>query len=303
MGEEMQRQSFMIGVGRLFLAEIISDTSSGIVYGIPFDVPGTEEIGVAMNNSDVTIYADDGPYENVQQQGDIIITMSLAGLSGRIRAEATGGRYDSNIGLVIDGNNGGVRKVYAVGYRRQKANGHYRYAWYYKGTFSKPDSSAKTKSGSVSHQAEQYEFKALSRACDGEVYQTFDSDDVNCPVGLTPELLNSALTGWFSSPNYVPVAPGTPISDLAATSGAENGEINLTFSAATGMTSGKVQIQDPAIGIWIDATLKSAITAESTSAIITGLTQGNTYNCRLVVLGGNSNGISNTASASAKTGV
>ena len=94
----MERQSFMIGVDRLFLAEITDDTTSATTYGASFEVPGVTAIGVSMNNANVTIYADDGAFETVNQQGDIDIVCSLAGLSGEKHADVTGGTYNASTG-------------------------------------------------------------------------------------------------------------------------------------------------------------------------------------------------------------
>lgn len=201
----MERQSFMIGVDRLFLAEITTDDSSSTVYGTPFAVPGITEIGVAMNNSNMTIYADDGAYENVNQQGDIDITCSLSGLSGEKRADITGGSYDNASGVVAHDGSGNI-KQYALGYRRQKANNSYRYKWFTKGSFSRPDSTATTKSGSVTSQALQYVYRALNRASDSLLERTLDSDDTNIPTGITDVEINDSVAGWFSDPDFTPTA-------------------------------------------------------------------------------------------------
>jgi phi13 family phage major tail protein len=292
----MERQSYMIGVDRLFLAEIISDDTSGVSYGTPFPVPGVNSIGVRMNNSNMTIYADDGAFENVNQQGDIDIVCSLAGLSGEKRADVTGGSYNSSTGMVEhDGTD--VAKQYALGYRRQKANNTYRYKWFMKGSFARPDSAAATKSGSITSQPMQYVYRALNRANDVMLERTIDSDDANLPNGLTDALLNNATSGWFSSPDYVPVATGTQLSDVVAATGSSAGEIDLTFSAPTNADSIVAQVMD--IFGWVNVSTSAEITASSTSATIEGLTASNTYDCRLVVLGGDKHGVSNEDSATA----
>ncbi len=199
----MERQSFMIGVDRLFLAEITADTDTSTTYGASFEVPGVTAIGVAMNNSNVTIYADDGAFETVNQQGDIDIVCSLAGLSGEKHADVTGGTYNAATG-VVENDGTGIPKRYALGYRRQKANGSYRYKWFMKGSFAKPNSSAVSKSNTVSAQPMQYMFRALNRISDGLLERTLDSDDAHLPNGVTEAALNSASTGWFSTPDYTP---------------------------------------------------------------------------------------------------
>ena len=196
----MERQSFMIGVDRLFLAEITDDATSATTYGTSFEVPGVTAIGVSMNNANVTIYADDGAFETVNQQGDVDIVCSLAGLSGEKHADVTGGIYNASTG-VVENDGTGTPKKYALGYRRQKANGSYRYKWFMKGSFAKPSSTAYTKSSSISAQPMQYVFRALNRVSDSLLERTLDSDDANLPTGVTEADLNDASTGWFSDPD------------------------------------------------------------------------------------------------------
>ena len=293
----MERQSVKIGVDRLCYALMLTDNSGGATYDIVESIPGTTEVGITQNNSVGTFYADDGSYETYNQQGDIELSISLAGLSQKVRALLTGASYSVN-GLATDGKADNAPNV-AIGFRTQKANGKYRYVWVYKGKFSKSDGTHQTKTGTVTTQTEQYSYKALHREYDGKWRQMLDSDDENLPIGLSDGDLYNITTGWFSSPNYVPVAPGTPISDLAAATSLTSGAIDLTFSAPTGATSVKAQVNDPTIGVWTDVTTEAPITASSTSAKIIGLTAGNTYSCRLVVIGGASNGTSNADSAAA----
>jgi len=296
----MDKQSFMIGVDRLFLAEITSDAGDGAatVYGTPFLVPGVTQIAITRNSANVNMYADDGAYESVQQNGDLDVACSLAGLTGEKRADVIGADYNSSTG-VVDDDNIGTPKQYALGYRKQKVTGAYRYKWFMKGSFTKPDSTSDTKGATITPQPMQYMYRALNRASDQKMERTLDSDDANIPTGLDNDALNNATTGWFSDPDYVPVAPGTPISDLVASTGTgPSGSIALAFSAPTGATSVKAQVEQ-LDGTWTDVSTTAAITAASTSAEIIGLTGGNTYNCRLVVVGGGSNGISNEDTAAA----
>ncbi len=293
----MESQSFMIGVDNLVLAKILSDTKTETVYDTPFAVPGVTEIAITMNNSSMTIYADDAAYENVQQQGDVDVACSLAGLDGINRAEATGGSYNASTG-VVDYDGSGIPAKYALGYRRQKANGAYRYTWFMKGSFSRPDSTASTKTGSISQQPMQYKYRALNRLSDKRLDRSVDSDSVNLPNGVTNDTLANADTGWFSSPDYVPVATGTPVSDFTTSEGVVSNSIDLAWSAATGATLIRVQVQTPA-GQWEYITPDDAVDADSTSATVSGLIGGNEYTFRLVVVGGTYAGISNTSTANA----
>ena len=290
---DMTKQSFKFGVDQLYLASITSDVDGAIVYDTPFLVPGTQEIAVTLNNSIKNIYADDGVYEHFLEQGDIDILVSLSGLTGAVRAAILGSTVDATSGLVTMGKDD-VPPDYALGYRRQKVNGEHRYLWFYKGSFAAPDSTATTKSASSTEQPMQYKYKAANRLSDGNIKQSQDSDDPLAPVGLTDALLNSAVTGWWTSPDYVPVAPGTAVADVAGVPGASSGFIALSFTAAAGATSIIAQVKDALLpSEWVTVDTTDTITAVSVAAVIEGLTPANTYSVRLVVTGGTNNGVSN----------
>jgi len=84
----------------------------------------------------------------------------------------------------------------------------------------------------------------------------------------------------------------TPISNLTAAAG--NGQVTLTFSAPTGASTVTLQ-QSTDSSNWTNSSV--SLTASSTSATVSGLTNGQVYYFRLVVSGGSKAGNSNTASA------
>lgn len=83
------------------------------------------------------------------------------------------------------------------------------------------------------------------------------------------------------------------INDLTATAG--DGRVTLNFSAPTGATS--VDVEQSLNGTNFVSATTSNITEVSTNAVVTNLTNGQTYSFRLVVTGGAHAGISNVASA------
>jgi len=289
-----------IGVDRLFYALITQDDASAIVYGSTVQMQGVSQVGYNPNTQLAVYYADDGAYESVSQDGEADISINVADIDPAIYAEIMGVTQSASNGVISEGKEDSA-PLLAIGYRTQKSNGEYRYIWVLKGRFGKPQLVAQTKGATINMQEREIMFKGLNRDYDGKKRRKVDSDDVLLPVGVTNTILNDSATGWFSDPDFAPIAPGTPLSDVAAVTGVGvSGSIDLTFTAPTGATAVKAQIYDAAFGVWYDATTAAAITAVSTTAIITGLTASNTYTVRLVVTGGASNGISNTDSAAAK---
>lgn len=285
-----------IGVDKLYAALVTSDDSSGVVYGTPFALQGVTEIGYNPNTQMAVFYADDGAYESISQDGETDLNIKVADLLPAHYALLMGVTQSAN-GVIDEDRDDNPPEV-AIGYRTKKSNGEYRYVWVLKGKFGKPQISAQTGAGSINMQQMEIPYKGLNRDYDGKKRRKVDTDDDLFPTGLTNAAMANEVTGWFSSPDYVPVAPGTPIADLAAATGSgAAGTMALTFSAPTGATSVKVQAQDAAFGTWVDVETSATITDASTGATVEGLTAGNTYSVRLVVVGGTKNGISNTASA------
>ena len=285
-----------IGVDKLYYAPIVLDDTEGCTYAEPVHMQGVTDIGYKPNSKQVTFAADDGIYASITTDGEIEVEISVADILAADYAYLMGCDI-SESGLVTEGNADAPKEV-ALGYRSMKSDGSYRYEWILKGTFAKPSQTSKSKGNGVDPQSKTVKFAALNRTFDGNTRRWYDSDNDNAPIGLTDAILSDECTGWFADPDFVPSAPGTPISDLAAASGAL-GEIGLTFSAPVGATSVKVQVSDSAIGAWTDWETSAELSESSTSAVVTGLTAGNVYGIRLVVIGGAKGGISNVVTCQA----
>jgi len=295
----MSRPLPKIGVDHFGYWILDSDTDTSDVaadYGSFYPIKGITAAKFNPNSGGSTFYADNGLYESATYTGDIDVTISVAEIPPADFARLFGSTYGASTGLVEEYNTDAAPYV-AIGFRAMKSDGHYRYISFKKGRFTKPSEDVQTKGNSISFQTQDVIFKGVCRTYDGKYKAWVDSDDSNLPAGVTDTVLNNESTGFFSTPDYTPVATTTPISDLAAVSGDAGGEIDLTFTAAASATSVKAQIADPAILTWTDATTSATLTAASTSATITGLTEGNTYSVRLVVVGGTKAGISNTDDA------
>ncbi|MFC4601865.1 S-layer homology domain-containing protein [Cohnella hongkongensis] len=86
-----------------------------------------------------------------------------------------------------------------------------------------------------------------------------------------------------------------PLTDLTAVAG--DGTVTLSFSPPTGAASINVEYSEDGGATWEWGETAAPLTAASTSAIVTGLRNGATYQFRLNVLGGKHQGTSNIASA------
>lgn len=288
-----------ISVDKLYAAVILSDDVNGTTYDTPVWLQGVNTISYDPATQTSTYDADGGTYVSYSADGASTATITVADLLPENYALLMGLQQDPTNGMITEGAADNAPEV-ALGFRTQKSNGAYRFIWILKGKFAKGQESYTTKGGSgVTFSPQEITLTAEQRISDGEKRHRIDSDDAKFPVGLTVDAISSDVDGWFSSPNYVPAAPGTPISDLVATTGAgDAGTIDLTFSAPTGAT--EVRVQANVFGTWVDVSTAAPITAASTTATITGLVAGNSYTVRLLVISGAKNGASNEETAAAK---
>ncbi len=294
----MEKQSVRISVDMLYIAEVLVDSASELIYDTPEAIKGVGAVDVSYNSSKVPHWSDGVPSEIIGQDGVTTVAINLDGLSARMKAKVLGTDYSTSNGMYREGigENG---KYIAVGYRAPKGNGEARFTWFLKGQFSKPGTETNAGfNGTVTPQQDNYVYTAVKPVYFANqkygIKNGLDSDDENIPSGLTKELLSVPETGFFSNPLYTAIAPGTAISDLAgATGSGAAGTMALTFSAPTGAVEVYAQVKDPISNVWQRAATAAAIVAASTSATITGLTPGNTYDVRLVVIGGAKNGFSN----------
>ena len=161
-------------------------------------------------------------------------------------------------------------------------------------------------------------FLAPTGAGNGDVVVEISTDGTTFTPGATQETLSATstsatVTGLSNGTTYylrlnvgsgehkgisnvVTAAPNGPVNSLAATAG--NGQVTLSFPALTGATSSDIVIMSSTDGITFTAvTPMPELDAASTSATITGLTNGQTYYYRINVASGSFAGQSNTVSA------
>ena len=109
--------------------------------------------------------------------------------------------------------------------------------------------------------------------------------------------MESATTGWFSSPDFNPAeyqSSTTPIADLEASDGTADGQITLAWTAAAGASNVAIQVSQGSDWITMDNK-----TSSDSTATISGLQAGQEYLVRLYVTGGSKAGISNISGAKA----
>lgn len=191
----------IIGLDMFHYAILTEDDRTNLLYEEPVHVPNIVEAGFNPNASNETFFADNGPAASFSQIGAAEIAINIGDLPPKDYAKIMGIPHTKGqIRYSTEANPPDV----AVGYRRKKTNGEYRFLWFYKGKFSLPEENGQTQTDSVEFQTQELTFSALARMHDGEVFTRVDSDDEELPEGITKSTLTQEFFEdvEFSTGNY-----------------------------------------------------------------------------------------------------
>lgn len=222
-----------IGLRDVYIAPVTVDDSGSYVAGAPiYFAPIVEASAEAAVNSK-TQYADDAAYDAMVAEGETTISLTVTGMKPEVLAAITGNVLDVASGRIFD--NGGTPPYYAVGFKSQKSNGKFRFYWFLKGIFDRPQEEFASKTDSPEPKVVKIKFTAiktthafnLGSITDG-VKRVFGDEDTT----------NFSGTGWFTqvqtpvavAPSAIALSSSSPATN--ATGVATNATVTLTFNNA-----------------------------------------------------------------------
>ena len=118
------------------------------------------EIGRTTETSSEPHYYDNVPAVVVSSTGSDEVTCTVSAIPLDVLAEITGQQYDSNLGVLIEGER--ETKYFALGYKAKKTNGKEVYVWRYKGQFSIPDSTHATEDDGTDANGQEITYTGIS---------------------------------------------------------------------------------------------------------------------------------------------
>jgi phi13 family phage major tail protein len=187
----------LVGLKNINVVKLTTDTATtstydAIVRKIALAVQADIKPSMATEN----FYADDSIAETVTQLGDIPVDIEIGHLTTADLAFLLGATVNTDGVLELSSND--QAPYVALGFESAKSNGETRYIWLYKGKFSLPESSSKTKADKPDFQTEKISATFIARQSDGKWKAQVDSDDTS--VGA------NVISGWFTKPYTAPVA-------------------------------------------------------------------------------------------------
>lgn len=168
-----------VGVSNLHYAiQQTEDTATTpATYGTPVAVKGTVNVDVQVASETATLYADNGPYETAAGMGEITVSLELADLSLADQAALLGHTVDNQTGQ-LDKKTTDTAPYVALMFEFLMANGKKRATKLYKGKFTEPGETGKTKEAAPSLQTQTISaaFVQLKNNNLWESVKDFDAD-------------------------------------------------------------------------------------------------------------------------------
>lgn len=179
-----------IGLKNIHFAKVLTDLETGTTYEVPKPFKGAVQADIKPSSSTENFYSDDSLTDSVSALGDIAVDIEIGQLTTEMQAFLLGAKIDAN--GVIHYSTKDTAPYVAIGYESPLSDpGNSRFEWLYKGKFSLPESSAKTKTDKVEFQTEKISAVFMARQSDGEWKVNVDSNDEGVDA--------SVITNWFKT--------------------------------------------------------------------------------------------------------
>lgn len=148
------------GIRGLVAALLKTDTADGITYDPPFSVAGVSELTKETESSSEAHYYDNIPAVIIDSVGSDTVGVNVSAVPLSVVAKLTGQTFDETTGTLVDDE--GVAPYVALGYITEDTDGKEIYVWRYKGKFSRPGSSHKTKDNGTDANGQELTYTGIS---------------------------------------------------------------------------------------------------------------------------------------------
>lgn len=168
------KQSHPIGLSNLHIAEIATDTTTGVTYGDVFSFPEIVSISIEPQSSDATLYGDDGAVDTANTTSVYNLSVEMAQVPLEYKAFLLGHQFVD--GKIVSKSTD-VAPFVAIAFETLKSNGTKRYFKFLKVKFQEPTENSNTKGENIEFSTATLEARAIYRAYDNAVYNYADEEE------------------------------------------------------------------------------------------------------------------------------
>lgn len=194
------------GVSHAVYAEVLSDDSTGIVFGTVKDLTGVSEIGRSTESSNDTHFYDNIPAIVIESDGADEVSINTSGIPFDVLAEITGQYYDSTNGMMVEQER--VQKYFAFGYVTDKTDGTKVLVWRQKGVFSVPDLTSATKDDGTDANGQELTYTGVTTAYKYNATGK-GAKAINIDTSVNTEMSESAFFTSVQTPDTIASAAET----------------------------------------------------------------------------------------------
>jgi phi13 family phage major tail protein len=181
------KNSGLIGLDNLVFAVLTKDDSTGVTYGNPQKLGEAINVKVTPTVANLKVYGDDALLDSANELQSVDLELEIVTLPLAVQAALLG--HTVTNGIMHRGIND-VAPYVAVGYRRRKLNGKFRYTWLYKGVFEEITDEGQTKDDKPAVKTAKLKATFIPRTFDGLLDVSADEEE----TGFTAD----TATSWFT---------------------------------------------------------------------------------------------------------
>lgn len=148
----------IISCDSLYIAPVTVDSDTAYTAGTPVSLAPAGEIKYDPKISAAHSSYDGRVMFNYFSEGVSETTVTVSGLTEKLRAQLTGKSYDASTGVIYDSGDLSYVPDYALGYRVEIGDGIFKYFWLLKGQFQLAAEDAKTRGEKISPVSTQVTF-------------------------------------------------------------------------------------------------------------------------------------------------
>lgn len=195
-------KSNRINITGLVMAELLSDTSDGTVYGEVEELADVMQVQLTPSLSTGVLYGEGRQTENIAKINALACVVDVNKVAIEKRAKLLGHEYVDGVLKVAAGDE---PKYYAIGYKVEGTNNTCELVWLLKGRAQPYNSSVQQSTENINFSTDSITINFIPRDSDKVLYYFADT--------ANPDFTKDQESKWFlSGPSTYPIPPKEEIS-------------------------------------------------------------------------------------------